>query len=81
MSWYFNNKYNTILFEQIDIDSSNIDKINSFIHSDESSNNSNNSNDSIASCNSEFALYKICLEESVKESMFKTLIKRMFCLY
>ena len=30
MSWYFNNKYNTILFEQIDIDSSNIDKINLF---------------------------------------------------
>lgn len=78
MSWYLNNKYNTVLFEQIDIDSINIDKINSFIHSDNSSNDSNNS---IASSDSEFALYKICLEESVKESMFKTLIKRMFCLY
>ena len=78
MSWYFNNKYNTLLYEQIDIDSENIDKINSFIHSDSSSNDSNNS---IASCDSKFALYKICLEEAVEESMPKTLIKRMFCLY
>ena len=78
MSWYFNNKYNTLLYEQIDIDSENIDKINSFIHSDSSSNDSNNS---IASCDSKFALYKIYPEEAVKESMPKTLIKRMFCLY